>query len=104
MTDPSIIMCRHLLGQIAKDVKDHFPTVRVIKDAWVWHAGRSHWEFHGPALKDGDSEFYWHGRAGNAYDARYKGWCAWLLAKGIDLDADIDAEQAEAEVATDKGL
>ena len=42
------------------------------KEAWVYNHGRSHWEFHGP------EEFYWHGTADNAADARSKGWYAWL--------------------------
>lgn len=41
------------------------------KAAWVYHFGRQDWEFHGP------DEFYWHGHADNAYDARAKGWQAW---------------------------
>lgn len=73
-----IEFCRHLLRGAHKLVKEHFPSVR-LRDAWVWHAGRNHWEFHyaqgGP--------FYWHGSAGNAYEARYKGWMAWLDKNGI---------------------
>jgi hypothetical protein len=45
---------------------------RSMKDAWVWHDGHRHWEFHGP------NKFYWYGRADNAYDARFKGWSAFL--------------------------
>ena len=76
MTDINITFCRNLLTAALADVRKHFPAMRN-KDAWVWDAGRDHWEFHGP------DEFYWHGRAGNAYDARYKGWMAWLAFKGI---------------------
>jgi hypothetical protein len=65
-----VSFCRALLAQIIPDVKASGK--RVVKDAWVWCAGRDHWEFHGP---DG---FFWHGNASNAYDARYKGWSAWL--------------------------
>lgn len=32
----------------------------------------SSWEFWGP------KDFYWHGRADNAYEARANGWQAWL--------------------------
>jgi hypothetical protein len=48
------------------------PHVKTRKDAWVWKAGRNHWEFHGPG------GYYWHGRAHDAYEARAKGWRAWL--------------------------
>ncbi len=65
---------RALLREIAPDVKAQGKSVR--KDGWVWHAGRGHWEFHGP------DDFYWHGRAGDGYEARYKGWSAWLKTMG----------------------
>ena len=68
---------RALLQEAHKLVKLHYPEFNLNKDAWVWCAGRDHWEFHGPG------GYYWHGRAGNAYDARYKGWMAWLTTKGI---------------------
>lgn len=68
--DINISFSRALLARIIPDVKDK--GMRVNKDAWVWCAGRDHWEFHGP------NNFYWHGSADNAYEARYKGWFAWL--------------------------
>jgi hypothetical protein len=46
--------------------------LRAGHDAWTTNVGRDHWEFHGP------ENFYWHGRADNANDARAKGWNAWL--------------------------
>lgn len=70
MADIDITFSRALLAQIVPTVRK--VDKRPLKDAWVWHAGRDSWEFHGP------DRFYWHGRAGNAYEARYKGWCAWL--------------------------
>lgn len=78
MTDIDIGFGRALLAQIVPVVRD--AGYRSVKDAWVWSAGRDHWEFHGPG------EFYWHGSAGNAYEARYKGWVAFLASKGIDAD------------------
>lgn len=45
-----------------------------MKAAWV-HKTFDQWEFHGP------DEFYWHGRAQDAWDARVKGWTAWLRRK-----------------------
>jgi hypothetical protein len=77
MTDINIIFSRRLLAAAHADVKRHFPEIK-LRDAWVYHFGRDHWEFHGP------SGFYWDGRADNAYDARYHGWLAWLKSKGIE--------------------
>lgn len=62
--------CRALLAQIIPIVRD--AGKRPVKDAWVWKVGRDHWEFHGP------DDYYWHGSACNAYEARYKGWLEWL--------------------------
>jgi hypothetical protein len=70
MPDIDIIFCRRLLAQIIPDVKMAGKLVN--KDAWVWNNGRDCWEFHGP------DDFYWYGTACNAYEARYKGWSAWL--------------------------
>jgi hypothetical protein len=70
MTDINISFCRALLSQIVPEVRAAGKSPR--NDAWVWHSMRYSWEFHGP------EKFYWHGRAYNAYEARYKGWRAWL--------------------------
>jgi hypothetical protein len=84
MTDINISFSRELLRLVQRDVKSFAPNVKVRKDAWVWCAGRDHWEFHGP---DG---YYWHGNADNAYEARANGWRAWLCknfdgyAEGIE--------------------
>ncbi len=80
MPSPGIdaIFSRALLTKAHEAVKAAFPEVNLREDAWVYHAGRGSWEFHGPA------RFYWNGRAGNAYDARYKGWMAYLKSKGIE--------------------
>lgn len=76
MGDINIDFCRAMLREVQKDVKTHAPAVK-LRDAWVYNTGRDHWEFHGP------DEFYWHGSASNAYEARYKGWCGWLRHKGV---------------------
>jgi hypothetical protein len=78
MADINISFSRALLAQVLPAVRmaGHKP----VKDAWVWSVGRGHWEFHGPA------GYYWHGSADNAYEARYKGWVAFLASKGIDAD------------------
>ena len=69
---------RVMLGGVTRVVKRHFPDIHLFKEASVYHFHRDSWEFHGP------DKFYWHGRAGNAHDARTKGWTAWLKTKGID--------------------
>lgn len=66
------IFCRRMLSNMQCEPNFRRSGKRLMKDAWVWNAGHGRWEFHGP---DG---FYWHGRAANAYDARWKGWSAWL--------------------------
>jgi hypothetical protein len=70
MSSIDTMFTRHLLSQIVPDVRE--AGKKTMKDGWVWKAGRDHWEFHGP------DDFYWHGNAGDAYEARYKGWSAWL--------------------------
>lgn len=80
MQDINIIFCRKLLELVHVDVRKHYLTVKcenigvrkLLQLAWVWKDGRDCWEFHGPG------NYYWHGRADNAYDARAKGWNAWL--------------------------
>lgn len=76
---------RALLSSGVELVRKHFPTVKTRKDAWVYHFNSDHWEFHGP------NGFYWHGSASDAYEARYKGWMAWLEKQGVDLSAIEDA-------------
>jgi len=80
MADINISFCRSLLTAVGKDIKAYVPGTRIYKDAWVWCAGRDHWEFHGP------ENYYWHGSADNAYDARAKGWQAWLHHKFPQLE------------------
>jgi hypothetical protein len=70
MADIDTYFCRALLAQVQPDV--YAAGKRPFKDAWVWHAWRDLWEFHGP------DDYYWYGSASNAYEARYKGWTAWL--------------------------
>ena len=62
---------RHLLSLTHADVRKAIPGVTVM-EAWVYHLdNRDHWEFH-------YRDFYWHSSAGDAYDARSKGWSAYL--------------------------
>lgn len=96
MTSVDTLFTRSLLKLGATQVKKHFPKIRIVKDAWVYHSGRGCWEFHGPKTGNADMpQFYWYGRAHDAYEARYKGWMAWLrsaaAAKGIDIDAEDES-------------
>ena len=70
MEDKSILFGRELLRAVHADVRERFPEIR-LKDAWVYHYGKDKWEFH-------YRDFYWYGRSGNAYEARFRGWQAWL--------------------------
>lgn len=73
--DIDVAFCRMLLRQLAPEVKAIDPKINVFGGpAWVYNHGRDHWEFH-------FGDFYWHGTAGNAYDARYSGWSAWLAER-----------------------
>jgi hypothetical protein len=67
-----------MYAQIVPDVRKHVEGVR-LTEAWVWCASRrrGHWEFH---FRD----FYWHGKADGAYDARYRGWAAYLESLGVE--------------------
>jgi hypothetical protein len=67
---------RSLLNRIVPDVRRHVPGVRM-GDAWVYRYGRDQWEFH-------YRDFYWHGRAASAYEARYRGWAALLEKLGAE--------------------
>lgn len=58
------------------DVKKFRPGIKH-REAWVYKVGKDHWEFH-------FGEYYWHGSAGNAYEARANGWSAWLEKNGVE--------------------
>lgn len=73
--DIDVAFSRELLKQIAPQVKAVDSSINVWgKPAWVYQHMKDHWEFH-------FNDFYWHGSAANAFDARYKGWSAWLEVK-----------------------
>ena len=85
--DVNITFSRRLLASVRQDVRYYAPGTKVMKDAWVWCAGGDLWEFHK------HTGFRWHGRAHNAYEARAKGWMAWLktcreVAEQMDLVRD----------------
>ncbi len=67
----------------AVEVAGHY----VFRDAMVTHFHRDHYEFAGP------HGFHWHGHAHDLYEARYKGWMAYLKANHRDLWAKIEAGQ-----------
>lgn len=64
------------LQETHAEVKRRFPEIN-LKSAryWTYKLGRDQWEFHGP------NSFYWHGRAFSGWEARQKGWEAWLRTK-----------------------
>lgn len=84
MPDPNITFSRELMKRVhaevhvrltelaIKHVRPDLIRCNIMKSAWVWSGDRRNWEFHGP------DQFVWHGRAHNAYEARAKGWQAWL--------------------------
>lgn len=62
--------CRLLLKVTRRDLT---PKQReAIKGSWSYMLSDGHGEWHGP------DDFYWHGSADCAYDARAKGISAWL--------------------------
>ena len=56
---------------LADYLKEAMSLGAVVKNAWVHKCGRQ-WEFH-------YGDFYWNGRAENAYDARANGWASWII-------------------------
>ena len=79
--DINIIFSRAMLSNMHRQIRERFPHIKPMKDAWVWNggfSGRKNWEFHGP-----DGFFVHVGSADNAYHARYKGWLAYMEADEI---------------------
>jgi hypothetical protein len=64
---------RSLYREVRAEVLKFDPSIST-RDAWVWKAGRDHWEFH-------YEDFYSHGSAGGAFDARANGWIAFLASQ-----------------------
>lgn len=79
MNDINIAFSRTLLSVVVADVRKYDSKIQIQK-AWVHSTDRRTWEFHGP------DKFYTHFRADNAFEARAKGWQAWLRSKGVDRD------------------
>lgn len=78
--DVNTVFSRLLLSALMKDVRK-VTTPAERKGAWVYKHIRDHWEFQGP------KGFYWNGSATNAYEARYKGWSAWMRKHHPDMEA-----------------
>lgn len=78
MHNLDVVFSRLYLQRIHSDVKKHQKSINLWKGAWVYTYGRDHWEFHGP------DDFYWYGRASNAYDARARGWADWLKKEKVN--------------------
>jgi hypothetical protein len=64
-----------------------------LTDAWIYRVGTDHWEFH-------FGEFYWHGSADNAFEARAKGWSSWLAAKDGTCSSSARARRRPARTPT----
>lgn len=93
--DINLAFTRLLLKGTMEVIKP-LTTVAERKAVWVYHFNGDHWEFHGP------NDFYWHGSADNAYDARHKGWEAWreqLLRDHDTMVAKDNAKRARAAAA-----
>jgi hypothetical protein len=67
--------CRTILKATLEEVRAAGLPQDKIKSAWVWKTFNQ-WEFH-------FGDFYWWGKAENAYDARDKGWSAWLAQQEV---------------------
>ena len=71
--------CRLYVKEVMKAVRK-YTTAEQRKKAWAWKMdslGRTG-EFHGP------DDFYWHGSAHCLWEARAKGWEAWMQKQGFE--------------------
>lgn len=82
MTAIDFATSRNLLKLATAEVKRRFPSVNLRSGCWTHQLRpwRDRWEFHGP------DRFRCDVRASNGFEARYKGWMAWLRSKGVDLE------------------
>jgi len=71
---------RAILAETHRQVREACPEIKhPMKAAWVWNGGRpgrGNWEFHGP-----DDFFYHVGSVLDAYEARSRGWEAYLTIR-----------------------
>ena len=72
----SFDLTRDLLALVIADLRKWDADIK-LREAWVYKVGKAHWEFH-------YGEFYWHGSAYNAYEARANGWAAYMAKQGVE--------------------
>ena len=74
----NLTFCGVLLKQLQPDMdRVTGRKVQLFKEGSTLRGSLGDWEFTFTA-RVGDKVFRWEGEADNAYDARYKGFCAWL--------------------------
>lgn len=73
--------CRNYLKLVMADVKKHV-SLEIRKAAWTYNYGRCK-EFQINKVGDMPQNFYWHGRACCCWEARTKGWTAYLEHTGV---------------------
>jgi len=66
------------LKEVHKAVKRCYPTINLRKAAWVYGYGREQWEFQITHGYPGLNAFMYSTRACSAFEARAKGWEAYL--------------------------
>lgn len=80
----NITFCGVLLKGLQADVdRVAGRKVSLFKEGSTARLIQHDWEFTFTA-RVGDKVFRWEGEADNAYDARYKGFCAWLKSRGTE--------------------
>jgi hypothetical protein len=65
-------------------VREHFPRIKPATDAFCYYSELYHKFCFKVSMRVDQSSFSWMGNADNGYDARVKGWQAFLKEKGID--------------------
>lgn len=78
MANISTMFTAELLRQAMKDLREFCPKVNVKDHGLTWSkfGSRTHYFFE---YKD----FYWECVAGDANEARYKGWTAYMKSQGV---------------------
>lgn len=73
---------RHLLAQMHADVRLHFPDIAPMKAAGVLRGGLNRHDYTVEIVAPDRPRFVWDGRAGDAYEARYKAWGQFMRKYG----------------------
>ena len=66
-------------------VRQHFPRIQPIGDAFCYYSTLHRRYCFKVSMRVDPSSFSWMGDAKNGYDARAKGWQAFLKEKGIEI-------------------